>query len=422
MEEIGFLLFTITGVVTGWLLSGFYYSKRLQEERSSGLFFQEKLEKLTEERSILQTLLSVEKEKLEALSLLQEKELLRVEQRFALEFENLTNKIFNEKSREFADVSKGKIEEILSPLKQKIDIFQSGIQDMVKSGTAERLTLKNKIEGIVDSSKALALEAHHLARALKGDVKKQGTWGELILQKVLEASGLREDQEYVLQGSGLDLSSSEGRRMQPDVIINLPDMKKVIIDSKMSYTHYDDYFNAVSQTDREESLKKLVLSIKEHIRGLGEKKYQFLEKLENPDFVLMFVPIEAIFSLVIEADPSLFEEAWKRSVIIVSPANLLAVLRTIESIWKVERQNRNTQKIAEEGAALYDKFVDFLKDLEGVGKSLKTTTDHFDRAMQKISLGRGNLVKKTEDLKRLGLKTKKHIPEEYLEEVLELQD
>ncbi len=419
---ISFLFFLLIGVIIGCALSGWHFSKVISEEKKIAVAWSEKVEKLAEERSILQTLLNVEKEKSEALTVLQEKELTKVQERFTVEFENLTNKIFTEKSREFADTSKGKIEELLSPLKQKMDIFQLGMQEIVKTGTAERLTLKNKIEGIVDSSKALAMEANHLARALKGDVKKQGTWGELILQKVLEASGLREDQEYVLQGSGLELSTLEGRRMQPDVIINLPDTKKVIIDSKMSYTHYDDYFNATSVVAREESLKKLVLSLKEHIRGLSEKKYQFLEKLENPDFVLLFVPIEAIFSLVIEAEPSLFEEAWKKSIIIVSPANLLAVLRTIESIWKVERQNRNTQKIAEEGAALYDKFVDFLKDLEGIGKSLKTTSDHFDKAMQKISLGRGNLVKKTEDLKRLGLKTKKHIPEEYLEEVLELQD
>ena len=350
--------------------------------------------------------------RLQAIAEHREKDLKQMEQ----QFENLSHKIFKENSKEFAENSQVKIEEILSPLKQKMDIFQTHLQEISKAGTAERLTLKYKMDMVADCSKILAEETHRLTRALKGDIKKQGAWGELILQKVLEASGLRENIEYTLQGTGLGLNNEEGRRMQPDVIINLPDSKRVIVDSKMSYVHYDDYLNFVSKEDQEESLKKLIASLKDHVKGLSEKNYPSSKKLDNPDFVLLFVPIEAIFSLVIQREPSLFEEAWKKSIIIVSPTNILAVLRTIESIWKIEHQNKNTQKIAEDAAALYDKFVDFLKDLESTQKYIQNAGDSFDKAMLKLSSGRGNLIKKTEDLKNLGLKTKKQIPSNYIEE------
>ncbi len=345
-----------------------------------------------------------------------EKDLEELQHKFQREFELVSSKMFKENAKEFAESSQIKIEQILSPLKQKMDIFQANLTEVSKAGTAERLTLKCKIDMMADCSKVLAEETHRLTRTLKGDVKKQGTWGELILQKVLEASGLRENVEYTLQGTGLGLSSEEGRRMQPDVIINLPDSKRVIIDSKMSYMHYDDYLNRTSEEDKAESLKKLTLSLKDHVKELSEKNYHSAKNLENPNFVLLFVPIEAIFSLVIEKEPSLFEEAWKKSIIIVSPTNILAILRTIESIWKTERQNKNTQKIAEDAAALYDKFVDFLKDLESTQKYIQNAGESFDKAMLKLSSGRGNLIKKTEDLRKLGLKTKKQIPADYLED------
>ncbi len=397
MEKLFFLGQILLGACVGWLLG-----RRASSKEALGV--QMALTKALEEKAYLQAQLNYEKEK------------------SILEFENLSNKLLKENAKEFASSSQLKIEELLSPLKQKIEIFQSSLQEISKAGTAERLTLKNNIEAITNSNKTLAQETHLLARALKGDVKKQGTWGELVLQKILEASGLRENKEYTLQGSGLGLQDSEGRRMQPDVIIHFPDTKRVIVDSKMSYTHYDDFFNGTNELEKEDSLKKLILSMKEHVRGLSEKNYQFAGGLDTPNFVLLFVPIEAIFSLVMEKEPALFEEAWKKSIIIVSPSNLLAVLRTVESVWKVEHQNRNTQKIAEEAASLYDKFVDFIKDMENIDRSLKNTTDHFEKAMAKLSVGRGNLVKKTEDLKRLGLKTKKNIPAEYLEEELVVEN
>ncbi len=384
----------ILGAFLGWFITK-HFSKGLQ----------------IDQRKLLQ-----ENGRLQAIAEHREKDLKELQQKFQTEFELVSSKMFKENSREFAESSQMKIEEILSPLKQKMDIFQANLTEVSKVGTAERLTLKCKIDMMAECSKVLAEETHRLTRTLKGDVKKQGTWGELILQKVLEASGLRENMEYTLQGTGLGLSNDEGRRMQPDVIINLPDAKRVIIDSKMSYVHYDEYLNKTSEEEKTESLKKLTLSLKEHVKELSEKNYQSAKNLENPNFVLLFVPIEAIFSLVIEKEPALFEEAWKKSIIIVSPTNILAILRTIESIWKTERQNKNTQKIAEDAAALYDKFVDFLKDLEGAQKYIQSAGDSFDKAMLKLSSGRGNLIKKTEDLRKLGLKTKKQIPLSYLED------
>jgi len=382
------------GVCLGWIFASKAKQKETDKLRLEYL-------KVAEEKAFLEAQLLQEKEK------------------SALEWSCLSQQLLKENTKEFSEVSQEKIDTLLAPLKQKIDLFYTNLQEIAKAGTAERLTLKHTIEKVAQTNQTLAQEASHLARVLKGDVKRQGCWGELILQKVLETSGLRENEEYVLQGGGFSLQDSEGKRLMPDVIVQFPGSKKVIIDAKMSYRHYDDYIHAQEEGEKAQSLKKLILSMKEHVRGLSEKSYHSVFGGDTPAFVLLFVPIEAIFALVMEEEPSLFEEAWQRSIILVSPSNLLAILRTVESVWKIEQQNRNTQKIAEEGAALYDKFVDFLRDMEGVGKSLHSSLEYFDKAMQKLSLGRGNLIKKTEDLKKLGLKTKKQIPSHYIEEKIE---
>lgn len=362
------------------------------------------LKEAWEERASLQALLSTQKQQQE----LSSKMLYQ-------EMENLSKQILKENTAHFTEISQEKLSGLLGPLQEKVDRFQCAALEMAKTGTAERLTLKAKIEGMMESSQALAQETHLLTRALKGDVKKQGAWGELVLRKVLEASGLRLNEEYIVQGEGLSLANEEGRRLQPDVIVQLPDNKKVIIDAKMPYTYYEEYFHAGTAEAKEKSLSRLVSCIKEHIKELSEKNYFSAGAMDTPHFVLLFIPIEAIFSVALQAEPSLFEEAWKKSIIVTSPTNLLAVLRTIESLWKGERQHRHTQRIAEEGAALYDKFVDFVKDLDGIGKSLEGARESYEKAKQKLSLGRGNLIKKTEDLKCLGLKTKKQLSSSCIE-------
>jgi len=398
----------IGGACIGWFSRGrqVIAEKAIASEREKAFLTVENTLHITQQRLLE---VSQEKAALDARASLEKEKMV-------LAFESLSHKLLQENSEEFSKQSKQQIESVLSPLKQKIDLFQMQVAEIAKAGTVERLSLKNTIGHIAETSKDLAEETKRLKQALKGDIKKQGAWGELVLQRVLEASGLRKEEEYIIQATGLSLSNEQGGRMQPDVIIQLPHTRHVIIDAKMPYTHYDAYYQAETEEAKADSVKKLILAVREHIRGLSEKHYSLLQELQTPHFVLLFVPIEAIFSLVLEADPHLFEEAWKRSVILVSPANLLAILRTIESLWKIEKQSVNTQKIAEEGAALYDKFVDFLKDLENVGKNLQTTQEHLDKAVSKLSTGRGNLIKKVENLRLLGLKTKKQISSENLED------
>lgn len=329
---------------------------------------------------------------------------------------NLTaNELLKTNSKEFSDNSKITIEQLLAPLKTKIEIFEESIRSTHTTAVGERLTLKTNIQSIVDSTKDLANQTNELKRALKGDIQRQGAWGELILETVLKASGLRKGYEYILHGEGLELQNQDGQRQQPDVIINLPDDKHLIIDSKSSYPHYADYLAAETEAEKSECLKKLLTSIQAHIKTLSEKRYHFSDSLNSPNLTLMFMPIEAMFSLVIEVQKNIFEDAWSKSIVIVSPANLLAILRTIESIWKVEHQNQNALEIAKQGASLYDKFVGLLKDLQGLKTSLTRATTNYEDIMKKLE-GRGNIISKIEHLKDLGIKPRKSILKKIIEE------
>ena len=256
----------------------------------------------------------------------------------------------------------------------------------------------------------------NLTMALRGDVKAQGNWGQEVLARILEASGLREGEEYIAQGKGLDLVDSEDKRAQPDVIVNLPDNKHIIVDSKVSLTYYDQLIVEQDQDKKKSLLNELVSSIYKHVDGLSGKKYQHLDELLTPDFVLMFVPIEGAFSIALQADKELHSYAWNKSVVIVSPTTLMATLRTVSSIWKIERQSRNAQVIATESGLLYDKFVGFISDMQEIGDKLKGTQQAYDGAMNKLSNGRGNLIGKVEKLKELGAKTFKNLPAALLTE------
>jgi len=303
----------------------------------------------------------------------------------------------------------------LAPLQQRLDGFQAQMAEVVKAGTTERLSLKYSIDSVIEMSHKLAEETRNLKQALKGDIKKQGAWGELILERILESSGLRKEHEYVVQGAGLSLQQEQGGKVRPDVIVHLPEKRHIIIDAKMPFVHYEAYHKASTEEEQKKQLNALLSAVQNHMKSLSEKRYELLSDLKTPQFVLLFIPIEAIFSLVMEASPGLFEEAWKRSIILTSPANLLAILRTIESLWKIERQTIHTQKIAEEGAALYDQIVDFVKEMEGVGKGLHSAQELFDKAKQRLSTGRGNILRRVENLQKLGLKTKRQLPQEYVD-------
>lgn len=348
------------------------------------------------------------------IALKQQQNLEELQQRFNLEFSNIANKILDEKSAKFTLQNQTNLDQIINPLKANIKSFEEKVEKVYQTEAAERSQLKGVIFQLMDQSKQIQADANNLTKALKGDSKKQGNWGEIILERVLETSGLVKDREYSIQKS---LNSSEGERFQPDVIINLPDEKNLIIDAKISLVAYERMISTDLEEEKSVYLKQHLLSIKNHIDGLSAKNYQHLYSINSPDFVLLFVPIEASFSVTVQADTEIFNYAWNKKVVLVSPTTLLATLRTIASIWKVDRQNKNVYKIAEEAGSLYGKFVDFIKDMENIEKGLISSQKAYSNAFNKLKSGDGNVIRKIESLKSLGAKVKntKQIDSKFLD-------
>jgi DNA recombination protein RmuC len=360
-----------------------------QSLESSRSYFKAQQEKLTEQK--------------------QEVEQTRLH--FQREFENVAEKLLKEKSKEFTDVNKLNIDTILNPLKENLKAFEDKVDKVYNMEAAERNTLKGVITQLMDLNKLISTEASNLTKALKGDNKKQGNWGEVILEKVLERSGLVRDREYRVQAS---LNGTDGGRLQPDVIIDLPDEKHLIIDSKVSLIAYERLVNCETEDDRKLFSKAHVESIRGHVQGLSSKNYHDLYQVNSPDFVLLFVPIESSFSFAVQLDADLFSDAWDKRVVIVSPSTLLATLRTIASIWKQERQNRNVLEISRLSGAMYDKFVGFMADMEGIGKNINQSQTAYNNAVNKLVEGNGNLTKTAEKLKSLGAKANKQLDQKYL--------
>lgn len=349
----------------------------------------------------------------------QEKYIAELQQRFKLEFENIANKVLEEKTARFTEQNRTNLDIILNPLKENIKAFEEKVDKVYKSESDERNVLKGVISQLMNQSKQIQEDANNLTKALKGDSKKQGNWGEVILERVLERSGLIKDREYRIQTS---LSSSEGGRMQPDVIIDLPDDKHVIVDAKVSLVAYERLVAADTDEDRDIYIKQHIISIKNHIQGLSGKNYHELNGVNSPDFVLLFIPIESSFGIAVQQDAELFNYAWDRKVVIVSPSTLLATLRTIASIWKQERQNRNVLEIARLSGSMYDKFVGFLTDMESIGRNIRQSHDAYDKALNKLSTGTGNLSSTSEKIKKLGAKATKQIDTKFLDPLLADED
>jgi DNA recombination protein RmuC len=341
----------------------------------------------------------------------QEKSIHEIQQKFQLEFQNVANKLLDEKSRNFIETNRTNLDILLNPLKENIKAFEEKVDKVYNMEAAERNTLKGVITQLMDLNKLISNEAQNLTKALKGDNKKQGNWGEVILEKVLERSGLVKDSEYRLQAS---LSGIDGLRLQPDAIIDLPDDKHLIIDSKVSLVAYERLVNAETEDERKLYSKAHVESIRGHVNNLSSKNYHDLQQINSPDFVLLFVPIESSFSFAVQIDAELFSDAWDKRVVIVSPSTLLATLRTIASIWKQERQNRNVLEIARLSGAMYDKFVGFVGDMEGIGKNIKLSQTAYDNAFNKLVDGNGNLTKTAEKIKSLGAKANKTLDQKYI--------
>jgi DNA recombination protein RmuC len=346
----------------------------------------------------------------------QEHKLKELEERFKIEFQNIANKLLDENSKKFTMQNKENLDNLLNPLKEKIQTFEKKVEETHRESLEKNAGLIQQILHLKEMNQKISEEAQQLTKALKGDTKKQGNWGELILEKVLERSGLVKDAEYKTQFSTTNV---EGSRIQPDVIIFLPDSKHIIIDSKVSLLAYNNMVNAEMDEQREKFLAEHIASVKNHIKGLSDKSYQSSGDLTTPDFVLLFMPIESSFSVAIQSDNELFNFAWDRKIVIVSPSTLLATLRTIASIWKQERQTRNALEIARQAGGLYDKFTGFINDLVEVGKKMDMAKSSYSDAMNKLSSGSGNIVKRVEDLKKLGAKTEKAIPQALVDRAVE---
>ena len=431
-----YFVFIIIGIIA--LLIGTYIGKLLSkisyEKTNAGLLERNNIlseTKLQAEKTILQLQdeqkqLHLEKQEIVKVNIqqdaaiktlneklsVQKEELDAIQDKFTKEFENLANKILEEKSTKFTEQNKENLKTILNPLQEKIKLFEDKVEKTHKESIDYHAALRQQIIGLKELNEQMSKEAVNLTRALKGDSKTQGNWGELVLERVLEKSGLEKDREYFLQQSH---TTEEGKRIMPDVIIHLPGNRKMIIDSKVSLTNYEQYINSDDDTEKEHFLKDHINSLNRHVSQLSEKKYEDIYQIESPDFVLLFVPIEPAFALAINNDNQLYNKAFEKNIVIVTPSTLLATLRTIDTMWQNEKQQQNAFEIARQAGALYDKFEGFVTDLTKVGKKMDEAKAEYKGAMNKLVEGKGNLITSVERIKKLGAKAKKALPQNIID-------
>lgn len=436
---LGFVVALFVGIYVGKMLSAskFQSEKAISEERLNALSGQLQMlkEQFENEKSNFQKQLQVnisEKENIRtekdslAIQLSkkevdfenlwerhkeQKSEINELQEKFTKEFENLANKILEEKSAKFTEQNTVNMKNILTPLQDKIQIFEQKVERTHKESIDYHAALRQQIIGLSEMNAQMSKETLNLTKALKGDSKMQGNWGELVLERVLEKSGLEKGREYEVQQS---FTNSEGNRVFPDVVINLPDGKKMIVDSKVSLAAYEKWVNEESELLKIEFLKEHVISIKRHVEQLGSKNYHDLYQMESPDFVLLFIPMEPAFAIALNEDPALYTKAFDRNIVIVTPSTLLATLRTIDSMWTNQKQQENALEIARQAGALYDKFEGFVTDLVRIGNKIKDTKTEYESAMNKLVDGKGNLISSVERLKKMGAKAKKSLPENVI--------
>jgi DNA recombination protein RmuC len=329
-----------------------------------------------------------------------------------LQFKNLANDILEEKSKRFSEQNQQSLGQLLDPLKTKLQEFQGKVEQVYVQEGKDRSALAEQVRQLMELNKTVSQEANNLTKALKGSNKTQGNWGELVLERVLESSGLRKGEEYDVQESH---TLEDGRRLQPDVVVHLPDDRHLVIDAKATLVAYEDYANAEDDKHREAALKRHLDAVRSHIKGLSDKNYQDLYGLKSLDFVLMFIPIEPAFMLAVSHDRELYMDAWNKNVLLVSPSTLLFVVRTVANLWRQEAQTRNAQDIAKRGAELYDKLAGFVEDMESLGTRLNQAQKDYDGAINKLSTGRGNVIRQAEMLKKLGVKPSKSLPTPMVE-------
>lgn len=394
--------------------------KGAAEQRANDLFQQKS--KLEDERSIqdqkileLTSELASAKKDLENLVLRlseQKAETEKLQEKFASEFQNLANKIFEEKGKSFAEQNQKNLDQLLKPFQDKIKDFEKKVEEAYDKELRDKISLREEVKKLYDLNSRISQEANNLTKALRGDTKKQGNWGETILERILEQSGLKKGTEYETQ---LVTTNQDGASIKPDVVVFLPDNKHLIIDAKVSLTAYDRYVNSEEDNEREQFLRDHINSVRSHVKLLSEKNYYTGEGLRSPDFVLLFMPIESSFSLAVQNDNDLFHFAWEKRIVIVSPTTLLATLTTVASLWKIENQNKNALEIARLSGAMYDKLEGVIAELIKVGNSIQTTDAQYKSAMSKLYEGQGNVVKTAEKIKALGAKASKSIPQSLID-------
>jgi DNA recombination protein RmuC len=389
----------------------------LQEIHQTALSRVEKLEHTLEDKEIecidlnkilasQEQIIDHQKEKLAD----QGKNLLQTQEQLRLEFTNTANSLMEEKSQKFTSQNQENLDHILKPLQEKLKTFEQKVEHYYNDENKERATLKEQIRQLTQLNQQMNEETRNLTNALKGEAKMQGNWGELILEQILEKSGLRKDAEYFTQSFFLN---EDGRRQFPDLILNLPNKKHLIIDSKMSLTAYERFSSADNSDTAEQAIKDHLTSVKKHVKELSVKKYQQINELNSLDFVLMFVPLEAAFALAMQNDHNLFYQAFEQNVIIVSPMTLLATARTVSNVWQQENQSRHAQEIAQQAGRMYDKFVNFVQDLEQVGHRVQQAEQAYNETMKKLQFGKGNLISRANKLKELGAKATKQLPDKF---------
>ncbi len=342
----------------------------------------------------------------------QKEELEGIREKFTIEFKNLANEILDEKSKKFTEQNKTNLDQILKPLGEKIKEFEKKVDDVYDKEAQQRFSLKVEVKRLAELNQQVSREAHNLTQALKGQSKTQGNWGEMILENILERSGLVKDREYFIQKSYTD---KDGKRLQPDVVVSYPGEKNVVIDSKVSLTAYEKFTSAEDKDEQETALKEHLLSVRKHIDELNSKNYQHIFELNSLDFVMMFMPVEPAFLLAIQHDPGLWNYAYDKGILLISPTNLIASLKMVASMWLQEYQSRNVMEIADQSGKLYDKFVSLVEDLVDVGRKLKSTQTSYESSMKKLTEGHGNLVSKVENIKKLGAKASKVLPKAIIE-------
>ncbi|HDG1678894.1 DNA recombination protein RmuC [Kluyvera ascorbata] len=441
-----YALVALAGIAIGWLAASYRVAQQraeqLAEERdvyaelsaakqqiAQNAHWREECELLNNElRSLREINSSLEVDLREVTTLLETTRqhgdekyrlMLNSEQRLSEQFENLANRIFEQSNRRVEEQNRQSLHGLLTPLREQLDGFRRQVQESFGQEARERHTLAHEIRNLQQLNAQMAQEAVNLTRALKGDNKTQGNWGEVVLTRVLEASGLREGHEYETQVS---INTDANSRMQPDVIVRLPHRKDVVVDAKMTLVAYERYFNAEDDYTREAALQEHIAAVRNHIRMLGRKDYQQLPGLRSLDYVLMFIPVEPAFLLALDRQPELISEALKNNIMLVSPTTLLVALRTIANLWRYEHQSRNAQHIAERASRLYDKMRLFVDDMSAVGQSIDKAQENYRQAMKKLTTGRGNLLSQAEAFRHLGVEVKREINPELVEQATAQDD